>query len=156
MALMKTKKTHTGGCQCGALRFRVEEPLQPGEICHCRMCQKAFGNFGALLVSVDLARFAWTRGTPSTFRSSALVERGFCQNCGTPLFIQDDGGTILDLAIGAFDHPEVVTVVEQIGIESRLPAFAELAHLPERKTSDTRTKAEMEKLKSLQHPDYET
>ncbi|MEQ8373768.1 MAG: GFA family protein, partial [Roseibium aggregatum] len=32
---------HTGGCQCGALRFKVEGPLGEASICHCRMCQKA-------------------------------------------------------------------------------------------------------------------
>ncbi|HET7714155.1 MAG TPA: GFA family protein, partial [Bauldia sp.] len=30
----------TGGCQCGAVRFRVAA-LGRASICHCRMCQKA-------------------------------------------------------------------------------------------------------------------
>ncbi len=47
---------HTGGCQCGAIRFRVEGDLKDSSICHCRMCQKAFGAYYAPLVSVRGAR----------------------------------------------------------------------------------------------------
>jgi hypothetical protein len=35
--------TITGGCQCGAVRYRIEGDLGRASICHCRMCQKAFG-----------------------------------------------------------------------------------------------------------------
>ena len=49
----------TGGCQCGAVRFRVTGELGRPTICHCRMCQKAFGAFFGPLVSVKVAK---TRG----------------------------------------------------------------------------------------------
>ncbi|MGO4319648.1 GFA family protein, partial [Agrobacterium sp. MCAB5] len=36
--------TYTGGCQCGAIRFRatgdLKDDLKDSSICHCRMCQK--------------------------------------------------------------------------------------------------------------------
>jgi hypothetical protein len=37
--------SRSGGCQCGAVRFRVDGELGRASICHCRMCQKAFGAF---------------------------------------------------------------------------------------------------------------
>ena len=37
----------TGGCQCGAVRYCLHEPPADPHICHCRMCQKAFGSFFA-------------------------------------------------------------------------------------------------------------
>ena len=40
----------TGGCQCGAVRYRTESLGRPS-ICHCRMCQKAFGAFYGPLVT---------------------------------------------------------------------------------------------------------
>ena len=80
----------TGGCQCGAIRYRIEAPLGPAGLCYCRMCQKAFGSIGAPLVSVPHAQFRWTRGTPATWRSSPIVERGFCRDCGTPLFMLEE------------------------------------------------------------------
>ena len=49
-------RVYSGGCQCGAVRFRVEGALGDASICHCRMCQKASGNFYQPLVSVRGAK----------------------------------------------------------------------------------------------------
>lgn len=90
---------HTGGCQCGAVRYALHsEPTDP-HVCHCRMCQKAFGNAFAPLAGVALSDFAWVRGEPGIYRSSEVVERGFCRDCGTPLsfrYIDKDGRQHLD------------------------------------------------------------
>ena len=57
----------TGGCQCGAVRYALhEQPANP-HICHCRMCQKAFGSFFAPLTGVPLTSFEMTRGALATF-----------------------------------------------------------------------------------------
>ena len=82
---MSEAKVLTGGCQCGAIRYAVKGELDNPSICHCRMCQKAFGSFFAPLVGTPVPDFEVTRGTLSIFRSSDAVERGFCANCGTPL-----------------------------------------------------------------------
>ncbi|CTP84088.1 hypothetical protein XTPLMG730_0675 [Xanthomonas translucens pv. phlei] len=76
---------YSGGCQCGAVRFRVRGRLDAASICHCRMCQKAFGAYYAALVSTRGAQLLWTCGALKHFPSSNLVRRGFCADCGTPL-----------------------------------------------------------------------
>ena len=65
----------TGGCQCGAVRYRITGPLFDAHICHCRMCQKAFGNFFAALVGVKKTDITWPQGEPAVFRSSSIVAR---------------------------------------------------------------------------------
>jgi hypothetical protein len=118
------------------------------------MCQKAFGNFGAALVSVAAAELTWTRAKPSTFRSSAIVARGFCRKCGTPLFMREDGDPNCELAIGTLDNPNsIAPMTEQAGIESKLSWFDAMHRLPARKTAEYRSPEDMQKLKSLQHPD---
>lgn len=147
----------TGGCQCGALRYRIDGPLGDASICHCRMCQKAFGAWGAALVSVPFDHFTWTRGQPGVFRSSSIVDRGFCAACGTPMFMREDCDSNVELAIGTLDNPsDIPPLSRQSAVESRLPWFSTMHQLPEERMSDYRTPEDMVKLKSKQHPDHDT
>jgi hypothetical protein len=147
---------HSGGCQCGAIRFRIEGPLGHAGICHCRMCQKAFGSWGAALTSVEETKLTWTRGAPAEFRSSPVVARGFCSSCGTPLYMHEDGWTVYDIAIGTLDDPNSAPPTTQVGTESKLVWFDRLATLPGHSTADDRTPEDLAKLKSRQHPDHDT
>ena len=147
----------TGGCQCGAIRYRIQGPLGKAGICHCRMCQKAFGNFGAALVSVAAADLRWTRGSPSVFRSSAIVGRGFCSNCGTPLYMREDGDPNYEIAAGTLDDPNAIEAMStQSGTESKTAWFDGLSSLPAETTSEYRSAQDLLRLKSLQHPDHDT
>jgi hypothetical protein len=146
----------SGGCQCGAIRYRIDGPLGMAGICHCRMCQKAFGSWGAALVSVPVSSLAWTRGEPSEFRSSAIVARGFCADCGTPLYMKEDSYTVWEIAIGTLDDPRAAPPDHQVGVESELPWFATLHTLPRRRTDEDRSPEDLAKLKSFQHPDHDT
>ncbi len=152
---LDNKPIYTGGCQCGAVRFRIDGALGSASICHCRMCQKAFGNFYAPLVSVDEAKLEWTRGEPKRFRSSNHVQRGFCPECGTPLTYEAPDGVAL--AIGAFDAAEEVEPTVQWGIEKQLPYVSGLADLPGYATErDPESIEFVRTLISYQHPDYDT
>ena len=150
-------ESRTGGCQCGAIRYRIDGPLGRAGICHCRMCQKAFGSFGAALVSVPATDLTWARGTPGTFRSSSIVSRGFCAACGTPLFMREDGDPDYEIAIGTLDDPNAIgAMTEQSGCESKVAWFDGLSSLPSQATADYRSPEDLERLKSLQHPDHDT
>ena len=120
------------------------------------MCQKAFGSWGAALVSAPELRLTWTRGWPAEFRSSPIVARGFCAACGTPLHMKEDGDPNYEIAIGTLDDPEQAAPIHQVGIESELSWFRTLANLPGHSTEDDRTPADLAKLRSLQHPDHDT
>jgi hypothetical protein len=147
----------TGGCQCGALRYRIEGAVGDAAICHCRMCQKAFGSWGAALVSVPFEQFTWTRGHPGVFRSSSIVDRGFCATCGTPLFMRDDGDPIIELAIGTLDDPsDIPPLSHQNATESRLPWFEQMHRLPEQHMWDYCTPEDMKNYATRQHPDHDT
>lgn len=152
---LDNKPVYSGGCQCGAVRFRVEGALGTPSVCHCRMCQKASGNLYMALVSVRAAHVEWTRGVPKHFQSSNLVRRGFCAECGTPLTYEAPDGVAL--AIGAFDHPQEIRPQIQWGIEAKLPYVDAISGLPGRDTmSDEDAAAFLAELVSYQHPDHDT
>lgn len=145
----------TGGCQCGAVRFRIEGGLGRASICHCRMCQKATGNFFAPLVTAK--GLVWTKEEPARFRSSNKVRRGFCPKCGTPLTFEPDGKTHVEVFIGALDNPEAAPPVIQVGEDAALSYVHSLASLPIRTPEEKAKIAQYYAgIISQQHPDHET
>ena len=156
-------KSWTGGCQCGAVRYELLERPTGAHICHCRMCQKQFGNFFAALVGVPRDKFKLTRGTISNFKSSADVQRGFCRDCGTPLTYEPLRRGSISIAIPTLDdYAEIIPEV-QYGTEAREPWIKELHQLPafvsgEDETGSTDFARLLPDIKatSRQHPDHET
>jgi hypothetical protein len=152
---LDNRPVYAGGCQCGAVRFRVEGALGDASVCHCRMCQKASGNFYAALVSVRGAKLEWTRGERKRFRSSNHGHRGFCADCGTPLTYEAPDG--LALAIGAFDDPSLLAPQIQWGVEAKLPFVDQIPGLPGKETmADDEASGFLADLVSYQHPDFDT
>ena len=142
---------HTGGCQCGAVRFSVTR-LGRGSICHCRMCQKAYGGFFGPLVTAHNA--VWTRGEPKWFQSSNAARRAFRGECGTPLAYETRFG--LELSIGAFDEPTVAAPQIQVNLTDKLPFFDSLTDLPVRSGEDDGWRDFLAGIHSNQHPDHDT
>jgi hypothetical protein len=123
------------------------------------MCQKAVGNYFAALVSAPKETLTWTRGTPARFRSSADVERGFCAQCGTPLFYDPLKWDEIGLMIGALDDPATVKPLTQDSTESRMPWFLEIVNVPDKGTSveiDGPERVSEVAASNRQHPDHDT
>jgi hypothetical protein len=106
-------------------------------------------------VSTRGARLEWTRGAPKRFRSSNVVQRGFCSDCGTPLTYEAPDGVAV--AAGAFDDPAGLAPWVQYGIEGKLPYVDGLPALPQRRTEeDEAAAAFLADVVSFQHPDHDT
>jgi hypothetical protein len=147
---------HTGGCQCGAVRFAVyAEPRKTG-LCHCRMCQKAVAGPFAVLAEVPWGDFGWTRGQPAAFQSSSRAARDFCAGCGTPLSYREIGGPIIELLTGAFDDPERVAPTYATGTESQLAWVTQIDAMPGKSTLENTGAAKLATIESNQHPDHDT
>ena len=152
----KPKTVLSGGCQCGAVRYALYAEPERASVCHCRMCQKAMGGPFAALAPVRLDDFRWTRGAPSIFRSSPIVERGFCRDCGTPLSFRYTDGDWIDVSIGSLDQPDRVPPTKHLGTESRLTWLHLADGLPESRTEDNVKPNRTAKMQSFQHPDHDT
>lgn len=144
----------TGGCQCGAVRYRFQGKTSNPSICHCRMCQKAFGSYFAPLGGVKRDKLTWTRGKPAIFKSSSVAERGFCGTCGTPLTFAYNASDEINLALGSLDHPEREIPVNAYGSESEMPWFDWLPNLAAHPTDPNSDN--LAGSKNFQHPDQDT
>jgi len=157
--MQRIDRIATGGCQCGAVRYRATAMLDNAHLCHCRMCQKAVGNLFAALVAAPKDAFAWTRGAPSVFMSSAHVERGFCAACGTPLFYNDQRANRINFTIGSLDEAAAFPPGGHTGTEARMPWFNTLTTLDDNGATEAKGRtswAAAIKASNRQHPDHDT
>jgi hypothetical protein len=157
------KELWQGGCQCGAVRY--EFTVRPGNpcICHCRMCQKQFGNFFGSFAGSHPDQFRITRGTLAVFKSSDDAERGFCRDCGTPLTYRAVSREHVSVSIGSLDRHSEMMPQFQYGVESREPWLGEIMQLPATRTGegdngvgDTPERYDLIRRTNHQHPDHET
>ena len=139
------------------MRYQVRAVLDTSHICHCRMCQKAAGNFFIALIGVPRNAITWTRGSPATFASSDKAARGFCGACGTPLLYDYFESRHINLTTGSFDDPSQFPPQVQFGLEGRLPVFAGLSLREEGTTEETMSDlVDAIRTSNHQHPDHDT
>lgn len=111
----------TGGCFCGALRYRLARVEQVAN-CHCSMCRRISGAPLVTWLVVPRAAFAYTSGEPTHLQSSARGERDFCAACGTPIACRLLGQPEhVDVTLGSLDHPDRFTPALDVHRRSRLP-----------------------------------
>lgn len=91
----------TGGCLCGAVRFRGTVVGEAAR-CHCEQCRRWSGDTWA---SVELAAPKIAGDSLRWYRSSDLAERGLCVECGSSLFWRHVGSDRVAAAMGCIDAP---------------------------------------------------
>jgi hypothetical protein len=144
-----------GGCQCGAVRYRLSAEPTGVNICHCRMCQKASGGPFMAFGGVLMTEFVVTRGAVSTFASSDIAERGFCAQCGTPLTYRGLGADRISVTLGSLDDPNAAEPAAQLGVESRVRWLSRSLGAPETRTEQWLARKKIAAVQNRQHRDRE-
>ncbi len=128
----------TGGCLCGAVRYEAREPPHMVHYCHCRMCQKSTGSAFSVSAEFRVDRFQITLGDPTFYKSSDIGRRGFCTNCGSPLFFRynDPDHQSIWVMIGTLDDPDAALPKQHLCVESQLSWLAINDGLPRAHSED--------------------
>ncbi len=121
--------TITGGCHCGAIRYRAEgEPLHHG-LCHCTDCRRSAGApmVGWAMYSRDAVTV--TKGEAKIYKSSENGRRHFCAACGTGLFYVNEVVLpgMIDVQSATFDDSNIVPPQGHIQVAERI-SWMERAH----------------------------
>ena len=99
----------TGGCLCGAVRFRVTAEPLVAYYCHCTMCQKNTSGPFVTTATIPIEAFAFTKSEPNAYESSLGFLRLYCGTCGTPLGMQaKDGPKLTTIRLGCLDDPNAI------------------------------------------------
>jgi hypothetical protein len=108
----------TGSCLCGAVKYEVHGELRPVIACHCIQCRKQTGSYMSATAAPD-AQFKLTeRRGLKWYRSSDEAQRGFCAECGSPLFWKREGSETISITAGSIDGPTGVSLEGHIFCES--------------------------------------
>ncbi len=101
----------TGGCLCGAVRYRCSGPPDRVGLCQCERCQRQSGSAFLIAVVYDKSAVTIEQGELKTYTAQIDGEnelsRHFCPQCGSAVMITLDrypeirsmmGGTLDDKA----------------------------------------------------------
>lgn len=108
-----------GKCLCGKTQVTADFMKEQIIVCHCSMCLKQAA--GPIFYSQRLLKkdYDFTdRSEVNTFDSSKEAERGFCQSCGTFLFMRYKKDTSTYFNIELFDEIEK-TISKEIHLKDK-------------------------------------
>ncbi|TXL73859.1 GFA family protein [Vineibacter terrae] len=117
-----TEQTREGGCQCGAIRYRITGEAAFAAVCHCAMCRRAHAAPSVAWAMFEESQVRFVADRPKTYASSAEAQRGFCPACGTQIcFTASFIPGLIDIAIGSLDQPETLSPTLHYWDSRRLP-----------------------------------
>ena len=104
---------HTGGCACGAVRYRLaSEPLFV-HCCHCLNCQRQTGSAFVVNLLIEADRVELLAGEPRPVevpRDDGSTQRIFrCPTCQVALFSEYGRPEVRFVRGGTLDRPASVT-----------------------------------------------
>jgi hypothetical protein len=124
-----TGRTFTGGCACGAVRYRMETPPMFVHCCHCRDCQRQTGSAFVLNALIETDRITLLSGEPEAVQVPTDSGRPHdihrCPACCTALW-SDYGrrAGLRFLRIGTLDEPQALAPDVHIFTRSKAPWVA--------------------------------
>lgn len=119
-----------GGCLCGDIAFVAKGEPRDVTHCYCSMCRRSSGGGSQTFAQLRSTDVTWTK-QPRAFRSSPDTRRGFCERCGSSLYLDYDAqpGWIW-LTAGTFDDPESLTPTLHWCVDDKLSWVAIDPDLP--------------------------
>lgn len=122
----------TGGCHCGAIRYRVEGEAIVHALCHCSDCRRSAGAPMVGWTMYPATALTVTQGRPKLRHSSEHGRRHFCPDCGTGLFYFNEQilPGLVDIQSATYDEPEAVPPQAHIQVAERLGWMKTAHELP--------------------------
>lgn len=100
------------GCLCGQVRITIDAEPIAARMCWCRLCQYLSGGSATVNVAFPSdtvtteGKLSWHA---STADSGTPMRRGFCPECGTPVFsLAESRPHLTFIRAGALDDPSLI------------------------------------------------
>ncbi|KKB11523.1 hypothetical protein VE25_12035 [Devosia geojensis] len=114
--------TLQGRCLCGACTFELTGPPNWVGHCHCQSCRRATASPFTTWIGQENGSWRFTGTAPVVYQSSPGATRGFCGNCGSPMFYQSERyPNERHFYAALLDHPERVEPTKHFHADEKLP-----------------------------------
>jgi GNAT superfamily N-acetyltransferase len=111
----------TGGCFCGAIRYRLSASSRDVSHCHCGICRRTTGAPFVTWATFPAASLVFTAGTPAEYRATSRAVRQLCPTCGTTLTFRETARPhSVDLTVGSMDCPDAIVPARHIWTASQV------------------------------------
>jgi hypothetical protein len=111
--------SYEGGCECGAVRYRMtDEPIFVN-CCHCRQCQKISGSAFAINGMIEAEKVEVLAGSDKLSADG----QGRCSSCNSMLWGTHPsfGGKLLFVRLGTLDEAERFSPDAHFFVRSKHP-----------------------------------
>lgn len=115
-----------GGCQCGAVRYRLVGDPVTTVACHCTECQRQSGSAFGMSLVVRREDFELLAGELRSFTraadSGSTSEGFFCPGCGTRIYHQPAKlPTTVNVKPGTLDERSWLEPAAHVWVSSKQP-----------------------------------
>lgn len=122
----ETTQSMTGGCFCGAVRYRMTDRPMFVHCCHCRDCQKQGGGAFAINALIERDRVELTAGEPKPHPMKTDSGRPHiiyrCDDCDTAVWSDyGDRKSLVFLRAATLDDPAPFPPDVHIFTRSKMP-----------------------------------
>jgi hypothetical protein len=112
-------KLHTGGCQCGAVTYRVAGTMRNVVVCHCGQCRRMYGHAPGFSAARKAELAIAGESEISWYAASDQAQRGHCRRCGSSLFWRPEGRDTVSITAGTLHTPTGLETVRHIFVAEK-------------------------------------
>jgi hypothetical protein len=126
-----------GRCECGAVRYRVEDAFLYAANCHCSRCRAATGSAFKAFAGIERSKLEIEEGSGELLvHGSDELNDTRCATCGSLLFSVVRDGEYVHVAMGSLVDEPGIRPTEHIFVGSKAPWFDITDDLPQAEEYD--------------------
>jgi hypothetical protein len=122
----------TGKCECGTVRYRVEDAFLYAMNCHCSRCRAATGSAFKAFAGIERDKLELTDGSDNLLVvGNDQLNDTRCEACGSLLYSVVRDGAYVHVALGSLVDTPSVRPTKHIFVGSKAPWFEITDDLPQ-------------------------
>lgn len=127
-----SKRTLTGRCQCGAVKYEVADAFAYAANCHCSDCRRMTGSAFKPFAGIERDKMKITQGEESLLIFGDEMNHDVrCRTCGSFLYSLVRDGGYVHVCMGTLVDDPTIRPSEHIFVGSKAPWYTINDDLPQ-------------------------